>query len=88
MRVLILLFLFMAPLSAPAEYRAFLLRISKRDSPQDYRLVPSTLDPLQYPRYYPVQPDEVVTYDDTWKCRDRTGDFKPICPSPRAPAGE
>jgi hypothetical protein len=74
--------------SAQAEYRAFLLRIAKKASPQDYRLVKSTLDPLQYRTYNAVSDDEIVTYDDTWKCEGRTGDFKALCPSPRAPASD
>lgn len=84
--VLLLALLFSA--AASAEYRAFLLRIAKRANPQDHRLVVSTLDPLQYPTYYTVEPDEVVTYDDTWMCRGRTGDARPVCTSPRAPASE
>lgn len=85
---LVFIFALLFSATAAAEYRAFLLRIAKRTSPQDYRLVVSTLDPLQYPSYYTVEADEVVTYDDTWMCRGRTGDARPICPSPRAPASE
>jgi hypothetical protein len=70
---------------ASAEVRVFLLRIAKKADPQDYRLVTSTLDPLQYPRYHIVHDDEVVTYDATWRCPGRTGDFKPLCPNPKAP---
>lgn len=71
-------------LSANAEYRAFLLRIAKRADPQDYRLVISTLDPLQYPGYHPLKPDELITYDDTWLCRGHTGYEKPICSNPKS----
>lgn len=73
---------------APAEIRVFLLRIAKKSDPQDFRLVKSTLDPLQYPYFYPVSSDEVVTYDDTWRCWDRTGDFRELCKSPREIAAE
>lgn len=73
---------------ARAEYRVFILRIAKKSAPQDFRLVQSTLDPLQYPYLHPVAADEIVTYDDTWRCHGRTGDFKPLCPNPREPAQE
>lgn len=79
-----------------AEYRVFLLKISKRapaaaEAPtpgtppttQDYRLVESTLDHVQYRYYNQVAPDEEVTYIDTWRCYGRTGDFKPHCPNPK-----
>lgn len=73
---------------AAAEVRVFLLRIAKKSDPQDFRLVTSTLDPLQYPGYHTVRPDEFVTYTETWRCPGRTGDFRPLCPNPRAPAAE
>lgn len=87
-------FLFFAPVAAFAEYRVFLLKISKRSTdasapqtaPQDFRLVESTLDHIQYRYYYPVAADEDVTYIATWRCRGRTSDFKPHCPNPKAPA--
>lgn len=78
-----MLFFFLLAGSTQAEVRVFLLRIAKKSDPQDFRLIKSTLDPLQYGTYYPVSPDEVVTYDDTWRCKGRTGDFKDLCPSPR-----
>lgn len=46
------------------------------------REFPSTLDPLQYPTYYPIAEDEQVVYIDTWRCRGRTNE-KPLCPNPR-----
>lgn len=70
---------------AHAEYRMFTLKITNTTT-KDYRLVDSTLDPIQYPYYYPVQKDEIVQYTDTWRCYGRTGDFKEPCPNPRAPA--
>ena len=69
-------------LKASAEYRAFRLRISKRNDSQVFRLVTSSLDPLQYPRYFTINQDEMVTYDDTWMCKGFTGDGTPYCPSP------
>lgn len=89
-------FLFVWPVLSQAEYRVFLLKISKRDpdtaaampapvppQPQDYRLVESTLDHLQYRYYYPVAADEEVIYIDTWRCSGRTDNFKPLCPNPK-----
>jgi hypothetical protein len=67
---------------AHAEYRMFTLKITHQKT-QDFRLVDSTLDPLQYPFYYPVQKDEVVQYTETWRCYGRTGDEQPPCPNPK-----
>lgn len=71
--------------AAHAEYRMFTLRITNTQT-QDVRLVNSTLDPIQYRTYYPVKAEEQIVYTDTWRCYGRTDDFKPPCPSPRAPA--
>lgn len=68
---------------AKAEYRAFLLKISSPGSP-DFRLVKSSLDPSQYPGYYPLRQGEQIQYIDTWMCRGRTNEDADICPSPRA----
>ncbi|MNK07432.1 hypothetical protein D3C87_253460 [compost metagenome] len=90
-------FIFLLPLSSKAEYRVFLLKIAKRapatatpeavtQTPpltQDYRLVESTLDPIQYRYYYPVAADEEVSYTETWRCYGRTDGFKPHCPNPK-----
>lgn len=82
-------FFFLAPILSHAEYRVFLLKISKRSADsqqqasQDFRLVESTLDHIQYRYYYPLAPDEEVTYIDTWRCYGRTGDFQPLCPNPK-----
>ena len=84
----LLLLITVLPSQSPAEIRMFLLRIAKKGNPQDYRLVKSSLDPLQYKYFYTVMPDEIVTYDDTWRCTGRTGDFQPACPSPRELASE
>jgi len=72
---------------AHAEYRMFNLKITNTQT-KDYRLVDSTLDPLQYPGYYPVQKDEIVQYTATWRCFGNTGGGKPPCPNPRAPASD
>ena len=82
--------------NAFAEYRVFLLEIGPTtrsnpdQSPADekptaqLRYVASTLDPLQYKYYYPVQTGEMVTYTQTWMCRGRTGNGTPLCPNPKA----
>lgn len=81
-------FLFLSPSLSQAEYRVFLLKISKvsmdpTKPATDFRLVESTLDPEQYRYYYTVAPDEQVTYIDTWRCYGRTGDFQALCPNPK-----
>ena len=85
MRLYFLVFLF--SISSQAEYRAFLLKISSTDPKiQDFRLVPSSLDPEQYPAYYPIKPNEQVTYVQTWRCPGRTNELEKICDNPRQPA--
>ena len=64
-----------------SEYRAFELVIENQQT-QQRRIVVSTLDPLQYPDYYPVSPNEIVMYQDTWMCYGNTSN-KNICPNPR-----
>lgn len=70
------------PATALAEYRVFLLRIENVQS-KEVRFVPSTLDPIQYPRYHTVLASEQVTYSETWRCFGRTSDFADFCPNPR-----
>ncbi len=69
-----------------AEYRVFLLKLSKpnpdKTQPTLERTLLSTLDPVQYRGYYPVEPDEQIEYIDTWRCTGRTGDFQDYCPKP------
>lgn len=94
--VLLSAFFIFSPLCSKAEYRVFLLKISKRapasaqpvnpaepPAAQDYRLVESTLDHIQYRYYHPVAADEDVTYIATWRCYGRTDGFKPHCPNPK-----
>lgn len=95
-RLILSAFLFLAPLFtanlAKAEYRVFLLKITKKNVDPafaaDFRLVESTLDDMQYRQFYHVAPDEEVTYIDTWRCYGRTGDFKPLCPNPKGQIAE
>ncbi len=79
-----------------AEYRVFLLEIGPRQSSAPdqspagekpavaLRYVTSTLDPLQYKYYYPIQTGDIITYTQTWMCRGRTGNGTPFCPNPKA----
>lgn len=96
-----LFFLFVFCLSIPelssAEYRVFVLKISKKAAPAkesapapaptptslDFRLVESTLDPEQYRYYHTVAADEEITYIDTWRCYGRTDNFRSLCPNPK-----
>ncbi len=72
--------------SGQAEYRAFELVISNSQTGEE-RVILSMFDPLQYQVFYPVRPDEMVQYRDTWRCRGNTSGHQPICAKPeRAPA--
>lgn len=75
---------------ARAEYRVFLLKFSQPavspGQPEVFRLLESNLDPEQYRRFYPVYPNEKISYIDTWRCYGRTDGFQAFCKSPRAPA--
>lgn len=88
--ILSALCLILSPVFATAEYRVFLLNISKVNaegqapSGQDLRLVESTLDPEQYRQYNYVAPDERITYTDTWRCYGRTDGFRAHCPNPKS----
>ena len=79
-----------------AEYRAFLLRISKPPSTapteankaaatQDFRLVKTNFDEEQYPSYYPLAPGETISELETWMCRGRTGGLQEVCENPNKP---
>lgn len=69
-----------------AEYRAFVLKITNNKTNTN-RFVESTLDPEQYKTIYPLNPDEKISYVNTWRCPGRTDQFKIICPEPdRRPA--
>lgn len=67
-------------LKANAEYRAYELKIEDTEKGKS-RTVVSTLDNLQYPRFYPLEKNEVISYVDSWMCRENTAN-KPICPKP------
>lgn len=74
-------FLIFFSFHAPAEYRAFELVITDSTSGQE-RITLSTLDPLQYRRYYAIKMNDKVTYRATWRCRGNTSWNRPICPKP------
>ncbi len=64
-----------------AEYRTFELRIDDIEKNKS-RTATSTLDHLQYARYFPLQKNEVVVYVDSWMCKGNTSNFKPTCKKP------
>jgi hypothetical protein len=76
----ILIFSTLSTISALAEYRAFLLRITTPDG--EIKQFKSTLDPLQYPAYHHLKPGEILTYDTSWMCPGRTS-HQPICDNPQ-----
>lgn len=76
----LLLYPFFLNLPALAEYRVFDLRIYTESSS---RSMASTLDPLQYKEYYPLQSNEKIEYTDTWMCKGRTNNYQDLCPNPR-----
>ncbi len=82
-------FLILFPLLSHAEYRVFILQVSKpnpiKGQPPLTRTVESNLDPFQYRDYYPVQSDESIEYIDTWMCYGRTDNFQDFCPKPAPP---
>lgn len=79
----ILLLLLLVP-SARAEYRAFELVIQNSVTGQE-RIVLSSLDPDQYRGYHPLDPNETISYRDTWMCRGNTAE-KRTCPKPEKTA--
>jgi hypothetical protein len=79
------LLLILLAAQAKAEYRAFELVITDPTSGQE-RVVISTLDPNQYRRYYPIKPQEKITYRQTWRCRGNTSGYQAVCPKPEKPA--
>jgi hypothetical protein len=64
-----------------AEYRAFELKISNSLTGKT-RNVRSILDQGQYRQYYYLSPAEIVEYQDSWMCYERSDHFKPICANP------
>ncbi len=68
-------------LPGQAEYRAFMLHLVNSKT-KVVRQILSTLDPDQYRTIYPVDPNEQITYVQTWRCFGRTDSFKPICDKP------
>lgn len=68
-------------LSAFAENRIFLLQISNLKTLKS-RTVYSSLDPLQYKNFYPLNRDEVIEYIDTWRCKGHTGYLRIPCAKP------
>lgn len=72
------LILFLLQPSAQAEYRVFQLQITDTQTGKE-RQVQSTMDHIQYPRYYPLAKDETITLVDSWMCWENTNNFRPAC---------
>lgn len=78
----VLLGLFLVPTPGYGELRAFLLRI-EQPGKKKVRYVTTSLDPLQYEGFGLLREGEVVSLEDSWLCRGRTGGFRQLCPRPR-----
>ena len=81
MRVLFIILLTMVSISAQAEYRMFVLKITNNKT-QKSQTRYSTMDPLQYKTIYPLSADESIEYVDTWRCKGNTSGFKVHCAKP------
>ncbi len=77
------IFILFAPSSLLAEYRVFQLQLINNEN-KVLRDFQSTLDPLQYPSYFPLPPGLKIQYTKTWMCPENTSNFKPFCPDPKA----
>jgi hypothetical protein len=75
------LFLSLTSLTARAEYRAFELLIENTEKGSS-RTVFGTLDHLQYPRIFPLNRGEKISYVGSWMCRENMSNFKKICAKP------
>ncbi len=64
-----------------AEYRVFVLKISNKTKNRT-KIINSTLDPEQYKSFYLLNPDEVISYVNTWRCKGSTRDFTALCAGP------
>jgi len=71
-------------LSSLAEYRAYQLLISNGEAGKS-KVVVSTFDQIQYREYYPVDPGDLVEYQNSWMCNGRTDKFTAICANPQSP---
>lgn len=78
---MIIPFLFLYCFNLQAEYRVFLLKLSKPDG--SFKEVQSTLDAYQYTQYYAIDPDVSVEYLDSWICLGYTGASTPYCLRPQ-----
>lgn len=66
-----------------ADYRVYELNVSNQVTGES-RVVTSTLDQIQYPSYYPLQPNESIAYKQSWMCFGNFSKFKKHCPNPKA----
>lgn len=76
----LIVFLFIS--TSHAEYRVFELVIQDTADKSE-RVITSSLDPLQYPGYYDLRPEEIVMYRDTWMCYGDTSYGKKYCENPK-----
>ncbi len=90
LRIFLIIFLFLGITlqNSFAEYRVFVLRITKKTppstAPTEDKTFLSTLDPEQYKSFHPLAADETISYTETWRCYGRTGGGMPFCPNPKA----
>ena len=80
-----LLFMVLGTSVSFGEYRVFELEFVRPPNQKPVRKYVSTLDPLQYPKYYSLGKGEVVQYKKTWMCKGPTPNFKSHCPPPKPP---
>ena len=66
---------------ANAEYRVFKLQFTNSKTNQ-VRQIQSTLDPEQFENVYPPNPNETLTYVQTWRCKGNTNHYQAHCQSP------
>jgi hypothetical protein len=77
-----LIFIILIPIpSSLAEYRAYELVIENPEN-GSLRKVVTTLDPSQYPSYYPVKQDEKISLARSWMCWGASDYHQDICPAP------
>lgn len=70
------------PALAQAEYRAYILAISKQGTT---RQVLTNFDPGQYVGIHPLDEGETIELADSWMCWGSQGEGTPICPDPKNP---
>ena len=72
-----LIVILFAPGLSISEYRAYRLEVENLETGETREVV-STLDHIQYPQYYPLNPNETINYVESWMCWGRTS-RRPAC---------